>query len=151
MNRKSRCRQPFPYDRRFRKINWTKRNEIRCRTPLVGLCTFLCGDRRRTERVCELLLAVVHRLLLWGNSEQDALDLLQDRTVELTGRRDGRQLAEEADGASEEGFEAFLVDEFAQVVCAPCRGEDKHVAELSTRLLVKGVHFNQSIISETHA
>jgi hypothetical protein len=36
-------------------------------------------------------------------------------------------------------------------VCAPCRGEDKHVAELSTRLLVKGFHFNQSIISETHA
>jgi hypothetical protein len=111
---------------------------------------FLCGDRRRTERVCKLLLTVVHWLLLWRNSKQDALDLLQNRTVELTGWRDGGQFAEEADGASEEGFEAFLVDEFAQIVCAPCCGEDKHVAELSTRLSVY-VSFHEVRHRQTHA
>jgi hypothetical protein len=36
-------------------------------------------------------------------------------------------------------------------VSAPCRGEDKHVAELSTRLLVKALRFNQCVIGKTHA
>jgi hypothetical protein len=120
------------------------------RLRLSAYVLFLCGDRRRTERVCELLLAVVHGLLLWRDSEQDALNLLQDRTVELTGWRDGGQFAKETDGTSEEEFEAFLVDEFAQIVSAPCRGEDKHVAELSARFLVY-VSFNQCIISKTYA
>jgi hypothetical protein len=69
----------------------------------------------------------------------------------MTGRRDGGQFAKENDGASEEEFEAFLVDECAQIGSVPCRGEDKHVAELSTRVLVKAFRFNQCVISKTHA
>lgn len=79
----------------------------------------------------ELLLAVVHGLLLGRDAEQDALDLLQDGAVELAGGRDGREAAQEADGAAEQALEAVWVDELAQVLRAPGRGEDEHVAELS--------------------
>lgn len=50
--------------------------------PSVGFYVLhyflLGGHRRRAERVCEFLLAVVRWLLVGRDSEQDALDLLQD-------------------------------------------------------------------------
>lgn len=50
--------------------------------PSVGFYVLhyflLGGHRRRAERVCEFLLAVVHWLLVGRDSEQNALDLLQD-------------------------------------------------------------------------
>jgi hypothetical protein len=77
----------------------------------------------RAERG-EFLLAVVHRLLIGWNAEEDALNFLQDRAVELAGWRDCGELAQETYGAAEEGLEAFLIDQLAQVVCAPGGGED---------------------------
>ena len=52
---------------------------------------------------------------------------------------------------SNEEFEAFLISEAAQIVSAQYRGEDKHVAELSMRVSVKALRFNQCVISKTHA
>lgn len=91
------------------------------------------------------------RLLIRRDSEQDALNLLQDETIELTGRRDGGELTKEPDSASKMILESVRVDKRAQIRSAPCRGEDKHVAELSARLLVKAFCFNQCIASKTYA
>jgi hypothetical protein len=37
---------------------------------------------------------------------------------------------QETYGAAEKGFKAFLIDQLAQVMCAPSGGENQHVAEL---------------------
>ena len=77
------------------------------------------SSSRGAERVVEFLFAVVHRLLISRNPEQNALDFLQDRAVQLAGWRDRRKLAEEAYGTAEESLEAVLVDQLAQIVSAP--------------------------------
>jgi hypothetical protein len=77
-NKKSKCRQPFPYDRYSRKEIDKKEMKFVAVLHWSAYVLFLCSHRRRTERVCELLLAVVHRLLIRRDSEQDALDFLQD-------------------------------------------------------------------------
>lgn len=91
---------------------------------------FLFSGSRRAERISKLLLAVIHRFLVWRDAEEDALDFLQNRAVELASRGDGREFAQEADGAREKVLEALLVDEFAHVGDAPGGGEDEHVSEL---------------------
>jgi hypothetical protein len=79
---------------------------------------------RRAERVVEFLFAVVHWLLVGRNSKQNALDFLQDGTVQLAGRRDRGKFAEEAYSTAEENLEAVLVDQLAQIMSAPGGGED---------------------------
>lgn len=79
-----------------------------------------CG----AERVVEFLFAVVHWLLVGRDSKQDALDFLQDRAVQLAGRRDRGKLAEEAYRTAKENLEAVLVDQLAQIMSAPSGGED---------------------------
>lgn len=74
---------------------------------------------------------MIHRFLVRRNAEEDALDFLQDRAVELAGRRDGGKLAEEADGAAEEALKAIRIDELAHVFGAPGCRKDEHIAELS--------------------
>lgn len=74
---------------------------------------------------------MIHGFLIRRDAEEDALDFLQNRAVELASRGDGREFAQEADGAREKVLEALLVDEFAHVGDAPGGGEDEHVSELS--------------------
>jgi hypothetical protein len=79
---------------------------------------------RGAERVVEFLFAVVHWLLVGRDSEQNALDFLQDRTVQLAGRRNRGEFAEEAYRTAKENLEAILVDQLAQVMSTPGGGED---------------------------
>jgi hypothetical protein len=86
-------------------------------------CQAIVSTGCRAERA-EFFVVVVHRLLVGRNAEQDALDVLQDRAVELAGWRDRRELAQEIYGAAEKGLEAFLIDQLTQVVFKPGGGED---------------------------
>ena len=86
---------------------------------------------RRAERVVEFLFAVVHWLLVGRDSKQNALDFLQDGTVQLAGRRDRGKFAEEAYSTAKENLEAVLVDQLAQVMSAPGCGKYEHIAELT--------------------
>lgn len=108
---------------------------VRCRhiyCEIQKTSGLLCNlGSRRAERVVEFLFAVVHWLLVGRDSKENALDFLQDRTVQLAGRRDCGELAEEAYGTAEENLEAILVDQFAQIMSTPGGGEDQHIAELT--------------------
>ena len=79
---------------------------------------------RGAERVVEFLFAVVHWLLVGRDSKEDALDFLQDGTVQLAGRRDRGKFAEEAYSTAEENLEAILVDQLAQIMGSPSCRED---------------------------
>ena len=108
---------------------------VRCRhiyCEIQKTSGLLCNlGSRRAERVVEFLFAVVHWLLVGRDSKQNALDFLQDRAVQLAGRRDRGKFAEEAYSTAEEKLEAVLVDQLAQVMSAPGGREDEHVAKLT--------------------
>jgi hypothetical protein len=104
-----------------------------------------------TERVCEYLLAMMHRFLIRVDLEQDTLDLLENGAAELTSGLDGGKSPEEASGASHEVSEAFLVDQFAQIFGTPGGGENKHVVELSASEAVSEKRLVRLSIDETYS
>jgi hypothetical protein len=104
-----------------------------------------------TERVCECLLAVVHRFLIRVDFEQDTLDLLENGAAEQTAGLDGGEFPEEANGASHEVSEAFVVDKFAQMFGTPGGGENEHVAELSASEAVSETRLVRLSVGETYS